>query len=128
VVDEWSWHQAGKLLLHWLPAIAAFIAGGAWSLLLVRLTRWKVKKEWDADFLSRYKEEHRSEIQERDAHIASIEAQLKEEREARGELERRARVAVALTRKVSEALLTVDSIPMFRVGSESFRAATRRSK
>jgi len=104
VVDVWSWRLAVKHLLDWLPAIAAFVAGGLWSLLLVRLTRRKARKEWDADFLNRYDEEHRSEIQERNVYIASIEAQLKEEREARAELARRARVAVAKAGRITEVL------------------------
>jgi hypothetical protein len=106
----------GKELLDMLPLIIAFIAGGAWSLLLVKGAKKQAKKHWDADFLSRYKEEHRSEIQERDTYIASIEAQLKEEREARGELERRARVAVAKAGRITEVLGTAEPTPASRVG------------
>lgn len=91
MVDEWSWHRALKLLLEWLPAIAAFIAGGAWSLLLVRFTRKKAKKNWDAAFMSRYKEEARSEIRERDAHIVGLEERLKNAQRINRELARRAK-------------------------------------
>ena len=117
--DPWSWYRAGKELLDLLPEIVAFIAGGAWSLLLVRFTRKKAKKDWDADFMSRYKEEARSEIRERDVYIANIKAQLDEERTNRREIARRAKAAVVLTGRITEALGTVELTPAANPGFDS---------
>jgi len=106
--DPWTWHRAGKELLDLLPEIIAFIAGGSWSLLLVGLTRKKAKKDWDAAFMSRYKEEARSEIRERDAHIIGLEERLKDAKKLNRELARRAKAAVIMSGKVSETLATAD--------------------
>jgi hypothetical protein len=106
--DPWTWHRAGKELLDLLPEIIAFIAGGSWSLLLVGLTRKKAKKNWDAAFMSRYKEEARSEIRERDAYIAGLEEQLKDAQRINRDLARRAKAAAILSGKVSQTLATVD--------------------
>jgi len=114
------------MLLDWLPAITAFIAGGAWSLLLVRLTRRKAKKDWDKRFLSRYKEEARSEIEERDDYIAGLEGRLREVQQVNSELARRAKAAVVLSGKVTEALATADFTPMSQAGSGF--PISRRSK
>ena len=130
--DPWTWHRAGKELLDLLPEIIAFIAGGSWSLLLVGLTRKKAKKDWDAAFMSRYKEEARSEIRERDAYIVGLEEQLKDAQRINQELARRTKAAVILSGKASEVLLTTDFTPMSRVGFESperqLRTAERRNK
>lgn len=106
--DPWTWHRAGKELLDLLPEIIAFIAGGSWSLLLVGLTRKKAKKNWDANFMSRYKEEARSEIRERDAHIVGLEERLKNAQRINRELVRRTKAAVIMSGKVSETLATAD--------------------
>jgi hypothetical protein len=106
--DPWTWHRAGKELLDLLPEIIAFIAGGSWSLLLVGLTRKKAKKNWDAAFMSRYKEEARSEIRERDAHIAGLEERLKNAQRINRELVKRTKAAVIMSGKVSETLATAD--------------------
>jgi hypothetical protein len=114
--DPWSWNRAGKELLDLLPEIVAFIAGGSWSLLLVGLTRKKAKKDWDAAFMSRYKEEARSEIRERDAHIVGLEERLKDAKKLNRELARRAKAAVIMSGKVSETLATADFTQMSQFG------------
>jgi hypothetical protein len=131
-VDPWTWHRLGKELLDILPEIVAFIIGGFYTLALFLLTRKAAKKRWDAAFMSRYKEEARSEIRERDAYIAGLEEQLKDAQRINQELARRTKAAVILSGKASEVLLTTDFTPMSRVGFESperqLRTAERRNK
>jgi len=107
-VDPWSWRNLGKELLDLLPLIIAFVAGGLYSLALVLITHKAAKKRWDSDFMSRYKEEARSEIRERDAYIAGLEEQLKDAQRINRDLARRAKAAAILSGKVSQTLATVD--------------------
>ena len=117
--DPWTWHRAGKELLDLLPEIIAFIAGGSWSLLLVGLTRKKAKKNWDAAFMSRYKEEARSEIRERDTYIVGLEERLQETQRVNGELARRAKAAAVTAGKITEVLGTAELTPTFHPGFAS---------
>jgi len=86
----------------------AGVVGGLYTLALVLLTRKAAKKRWDADFMSRYKEEARSEIRERDDYIAGLEERLKNAQRINRELARRAKAAVIMSGKVSETLATAD--------------------
>ena len=131
-MDGWTAHRALKEFLDLLPMLVAFVIGGLYTLAMVLLTRKAAKKRWDADFMSRYKEEARCEIRERDAFIAGLEEQLKDAQRINQELARRTKAAVILSGKASEVLLTTDFTPMSRVGFESperqLRTAERRNK
>jgi len=115
-MDPWTWQKLGKELLDLLPMLVAFAAGGLYTLALVVLTRKAAKKRWDADFMSRYKEEARSEIRERDTYIVGLEERLKDAKKLNRELARRAKAAVIMSGKVSETLATADFTQMSQFG------------
>jgi hypothetical protein len=107
-VEPWANRQLMKQGLEILPFIGMLVLGGIYTLAVVLVTVKRARKKWDEDFLSRYKEEARSEIKERDAYIAGLERQLKKEQTLIREMSKRTRVAVKMNGKVSEILTTAD--------------------
>ena len=117
-MDGWTAHRALKEFLDLLPMLVAFVIGGFYTLALFLLTRKAAKKRWDADFMSRYKEEARSEIRERDAYIVGLEERLKNAQRINQELARRTKAAAILSGKTSEVLVIADCTQIVQSGSE----------
>jgi predicted DNA-binding ArsR family transcriptional regulator len=115
-VEPWASRQLLKQGLEIFPFIGMLVLGGIYTLAVVLITMKRARKKWDEDFLSRYKEEIRSEIQERDAYIAGLERQLKKEQTLIREMSKRTRVAVKMSGKVSEILATADSTKTSQYG------------
>jgi hypothetical protein len=96
--------------------LVAFVGGGLYTLALVLLTRKAAKKRWDENFMSRYKEEARSEIAERDAYIAELKAQLKDAQETIRQLADARKAAITMSARLSEVLVIAQPIRTYRHG------------
>jgi hypothetical protein len=123
-LDPWTAHQSLKQFLELLPLAGYFIIGGAYTVMVARLAVKRAKKKWDADFLSRYKEEARSEIEERDAFILSLKQKiaelqeaLKQEQKVSREMNRRHKAAIEMIGRLTAILSTAETIPMYLRGS-----------
>src|SRR4030042_1267869 len=65
-MDPWDSRQLLREFLQLLPLLAIFVLGGLFALAVALAAVKRARKKWDAEFLSRYKEAPRREIQERD--------------------------------------------------------------
>lgn len=115
-MDPWDSRQLLRDFLQLLPLLAVFILGGLFALAVALAAVKRARKKWDADFLSRYKEEHRSELQERDVYISDLKAQLKDAQATIQWQAEMRKAAITMSSKLSEILATAASIPTSRRG------------
>lgn len=115
-MDPWDTRQLWKDFLELLPYLAAFMLGGIYSTVLVRLVVRKARKKWDADYLTRQSEEARKQIEGRDAHIADLQGQLREAHSVIAEQAAARKAATRMSVQVSEILATAPPTRTYQHG------------